>query len=144
MKNRILRTIAMLSLAAAISVATVSAQTRTHLEADIPFDFVVGEKTLPAGHYTIKNASRNLQEAILIRSKDGSESALIITGSVSGRTIQKSGKLVFHQYGDKHFLAQVWPSGTETGREVRESKTEQERVREMVRAIRTVEARGKN
>ena len=70
MKNRILKTLAIVGLMTAISITTASAYARTRVTAYIPFDFVAGEKTLPAGEYTIKNASRHLQDALRRAARD--------------------------------------------------------------------------
>jgi hypothetical protein len=144
MKNTILKTFTMFGLIAVISLTTVLAQAPVHLKADIPFDFVAGEKTLPAGRYIVRSASRHLQDALLIQSADGKKSALVVTNSMTGAPAQNRARLIFHQYGDKYFLVQVWSSGPVAGRALPESGGQRELDREMVKAVRMIETARNN
>jgi hypothetical protein len=139
MKNKILKTFSMLSLITVISLTTVSAQSPVQLKVDVPFDFVVGEKTLPAGQYSVRSASRYLQDALLIQSADGRKSALVVTNTITGKTGENRARLIFHQYGDKCFLAQVWSPGLITGRSLPETGLQRELDREMAKTVRTIE-----
>jgi len=96
------------------------------IQADIPFDFMVGDKTFPAGTYTF--AEPTITPGVLrIRSLDGHESVLVITQSVQeSRTPSDETKLVFTRYGDQYFLAQAWIVGEIEGRKFLKSRTESE------------------
>ena len=93
----------------------------------IPFDFQVAEKTFPAGEYFV---SRVLQPssaaALLISSVDGRHTTIRLTSPVQTLAVKKRGTLVFHRYGDQHFLFEVWPAGAQTGRVLPKSRTERE------------------
>ena len=71
MKKQTLRAVTMLVSIIALAFVTAlasSAQSRgQRLRADIPFDFVVGDKTLVAGEYSI-GQSMTTSERILVRS----------------------------------------------------------------------------
>lgn len=54
MKKVTLSAFAMLLLVTMLAVAPVHAQTKSQLKASIPFNFQIGNKTLPAGDYTIQ------------------------------------------------------------------------------------------
>ncbi len=41
----------------------------------------------------------------------------------------KQSKLVFHRYGDRYFLAQLWVAGSDSGRELAQSPREMEVAR---------------
>ena len=73
------------------------------VQANVPFDFTVGDRLLPAGTYTI--ASLN-SFVIVIRSKDNKFS-LMTTTSPDGNESAQGGKLVFDKYGDQYFLHEV-------------------------------------
>ncbi len=95
-------------------------------QTDIPFDFMVGDKTFPGGTYTFAQPTIT-GRVLLIRSLDGHESVLAITQSVQeSRTPSDETKLVFTRYGDLYFLAQVWTEGEIQGREFLKSGTESE------------------
>jgi len=97
-----------------------------HIRADIPFDFMVGDKTFPAGTYTFAEHGITLG-TFVIRSLDGRTSVMVITRGVQGSlTRPDETKLVFNRYGDLYFLAQSWIVGEIEGREFLKSKTESE------------------
>ncbi len=96
------------------------------IQADIPFDFMVGDKTFSAGTYTFTEPTITLG-TLLIRSLDSHESVLVITQSVQENlTPSDETKLVFTRYGDQYFLAQVWTVGEVSGLKLRKSSTESE------------------
>ncbi len=96
------------------------------IQADIPFDFMVGDETLPAGTYTFAHPT-TMPDVLLIRSLDGHESVVVITRGVQeSRTPPDETKLVFTRYGDQYFLAQAWIVGEIEGREFLKSRTESE------------------
>ena len=121
-------------IALAFATAVVSnAQSRAgKIKADIPFDFVVGDKTLAAGEYLIGQITSGSNAGILVRSSDGSQRAIRLTNAVSAAAPQKN-VLTFHRYGNTYFLAQVWTSGSVSGREVLKSKVERSTERELAR-----------
>jgi hypothetical protein len=61
---------------------------------------------------------------VLIQSAHGRDAAIIQFNSAEKLT-EQSPKLVFHKYGDRYFLYQVW-NGDKRGMELRESKYEKE------------------
>ncbi len=96
------------------------------IQADIPFDFMVGDKTFPAGMYTFTQPPPT-RGVLRIRSLDGPESVVVITRGVQERrTPPDETKLVFTRYGDLYFLAQAWIVGEIEGREFLKSRTESE------------------
>jgi hypothetical protein len=90
----------------------------------IPFAFTAGEATLPAGTYTIKRLSQT-SDALLIASVDGKASAAVqAAGTLERKRTSLPAKLVFHQYENAYYLAQVWAESSTVGREVSMSKAE--------------------
>ena len=127
MTRKSFRNIAMggLLMMVAMFAATASAQGQSlsdHVRGKIPFDFVVGDKQLPAGEYFIENAQSTSNIIMAIRSRHSVANALTIPVQV--RTPTDTAKLVFHRYGDQYFLFQVWQAGTTTGRAVPKSDAE--------------------
>ncbi len=124
--KKLSRVLSMSSLFVLLAVAPALGQSRSShkIQADIPFDFMVGDTTLPAGTYTV---STSAPDVLLIRSLDGHESVLVITQSVQENlTPSDETKLVFTRYGDQYFLAQVWTVGEVSGLKLRKSSTESE------------------
>jgi hypothetical protein len=121
MKRHLSLTLVML---AAFLLPAVSAQAQM-LKATIPFDFSVGQATLPAGDYVVSKPG-NSQNVLVIRAENGGGNAFAMTGSVTSASTNDNGKLVFNRYGSQYFLSQVWAAGSDSGHQLRPSKAERE------------------
>jgi hypothetical protein len=111
-------TVGLLTLAGAPAVRAASPE----LQALVPFSFSTGDTTLAAGSYTIERASGS-QGALMIRSQAGGVIFLAQRGEAA--VAGKSTRLVFHRYGDRYYLRQVWFSGI-SGYRVPETPEERE------------------
>ena len=111
--------------------ATSYAQSARRTVILIPFDFVAGEKVLPAGTYRIEPVRRDSYTAWEIQSTSASAGAVVMTSALGGNKAGAESRLVFQKYGETHVLAQVWPSSDMAGREVVQSR----RVRVTVESL---------
>jgi hypothetical protein len=130
MKNKLYSTLAMLSLFLMLGVASVQAQSRGKLEVSIPFQFQIGSQTFAAGDYSVKRLTQN---SILVRSADGQKSVIaLMPRAIQNEAGRKAAqeKLVFHQYGNQYFLAQVWMNRDGDGHELNISKAERQAASE--------------
>ena len=94
---------------------------------NIPFDFIVADKKLPAGEYSIGRAQQFSGDNVLaISSVDSGVKSFLLTNRVETLVPKDKGRLVFHRYGDQYFLFQVWPPGASTGRALWKSHSERE------------------
>jgi hypothetical protein len=129
MKKEILKGFTMLTLILAIALATavVSANAQSiGTVTNIPFEFVVGDKAMPAGKYKT-NAANSAGNVLLIQSDDRKNAVVRLTHTIQPtRSRGANACLVFHRYGDRYFLAEVWNGGDSTGRQL--SKSRQERA----------------
>ena len=104
---------------------------RKSLVANVPFQFNVGDTTLPAGEYTIAQTNPSSDCVVMqIRANDGSRSLLVQMSSVTGKTADGS-TLVFHRYGNKYFFAQAWIDGDSEGLSAPASRAERATRKEM-------------
>ncbi len=113
----------MVVIALASAVVTANAQASNKVVANIPFEFSVGYKTMPAGEYiaqTIASAS----DALLVQSVDGKSSALRLTEATIAKKNKSQARLVFHRYGERYFLAQIWVGADHSGRQLLKSQEE--------------------
>lgn len=137
MKKQTLKAVTMLVsiIALAFVTAVVSnAQSRGKMiRADIPFDFVVGNKTLAAGKYSVGQITTNSDGGILVKSRDGGHSALRLTNAVLVKAPRPRTSLTFLRYGNTYYLSQVWISGSAEGLQVIRSKAERAADRELAR-----------
>lgn len=113
-----------------IGMAVGSAQGQSlayKITAHIPFDFILGDKKLPAGAYSIARAQQNSGDSVLlISSVDSVANVFSLTSAVQTLEPKDEGRLVFHRYGDRYFLFQVWASGASTGRAFAKSRGERD------------------
>jgi hypothetical protein len=126
MKRQITKGFAMLMVTltlAAASAVVAHGQTTRRLAAQVPFEFVVGDKTMRAGECQV-NPLNDDGNVIVITNEDG-QRAIQLSSSAQRHDKQLAAKLVFHRYGSTYFLSQIWMAGEATGREL--PKTRQER-----------------
>ncbi len=130
MKKQALAILAMASLSLMLAVVPAYADPDSEVRADIPFDFIVGNNTYPAGSYAVQYIDP--QGVFLIQiGEDGSRLIVLWRNTVPAKSIHDNlPKLVFNRYGDQYFLTQVWAGGESNGREFRQLATERELAKE--------------
>jgi hypothetical protein len=116
--NRI-KAIALLAIANFAMAGTSFAQSNG-VRANVPFDFTVGNKLLPAGTYTIKEQSDHV---IVIQNHDKPIAMLSLVNGDSNRS-PNGGKLKFHRYGSQYFLSEILCDQANMNLQVPTSKTE--------------------
>jgi len=100
---------------------TAKAQSTYGVRANVPFEFNVGDKTLPAGKIRVREMTTN-SGALAISNLDKGQHAIRIAHAVNPNKADQA-KLVFRRYGNRYFLAQVWIPGYD-GLELNKSKSE--------------------
>lgn len=125
MKKALLRLTGMLALAFLAAPQIVRAQ--EPVLANIPFEFTAGQMTFPAGEYRVQKAGEN-SPVLLIQRTDRTVAALATSFAAAANERQAQTKLVFHRYGDRYFLSQVWVAGSSRGRELPKSAKEKEQA----------------
>ncbi len=118
----------MVMLATFIALAVGVGHTQDGIKTKIPFNFNIGAQEFPAGEYTLM-PELPLQHTMLLRNRAGQVVASIPTDSVQSAEGSGSTKLVFTQYGQQYFLAQVWSEGSELGQQLVKSHAEIETAR---------------
>jgi len=138
MKKDVLKGLTKIGLLAVIMIVAASASVKAQslqykLTADVPFDFTVSDKKLPAGKYSISRAQTSNGDLVLqIVSANGKENISRLTIPVITHKPMNQGTLVFNRYGNDYYLSEVWPAGGSTGRELPKSRTERELARKAV------------
>ena len=107
-----------------LMTAAASAQT-VHLKATVPFDFIAVGTTLSAGEYDIQSVGAE-EKVLVIRNRNSTKAILVFSTSAEALNAASSTKLVFHRYGDRYFLSQLWVEGDKLGRQVTPSSEENE------------------
>jgi hypothetical protein len=90
------------------------AQDTSGVVVKVPFEFVAGGKTLPAGTYSVGRLSPAIPSALIIDSKDNGAFALVLPIILDGDSAGHA-ELSFERVGDKYFLSKVGtPAGVYT------------------------------
>ena len=108
-------------LASACTAGSLQAQSR-EVRANIPFDFAVGSKQLPAGHYRFYTESN---DTLVIQGDAPGASALsrVYGADDSGRG---SSRLIFDRFGDRYFLREIQATSIAINAEIPASKLEKQ------------------
>jgi hypothetical protein len=138
MKREFLKGFTMLVLVVtlALTLAVVSANgqsTANRVVANVPFEFSVGYKTLPAGDYSVRSILSS-GNGLLIQSTDGNISALRLSEATRSIKEKPKARLVFHRYGQRYFLAEVWNGVDNAGRQLTKSQEERALASELMLA----------
>ena len=111
-------------LTAAVVLALGVANAQSRIVASVPFDFEVANRYMERGEYTF---TIDLSRATVLVQGHGSDSAAFaLSHSTQAGKIDQDAKLVFHRYGDRYFLSQVWSASMADGRELQQSRKERE------------------
>jgi len=104
-------------------------QVSVMVKANIPFDFAVGRMVQPAGDYTLNPQGAGYPATYLLQGADGRSGIFLLTNMAHWKGPEEPRtELVFHRYGDRYFLAQIW-MGTDIGRQLPVTKEEKELAR---------------
>ena len=107
-----------------IFAGKASAQIDGDLDAEIPFQFHVGTRELPAGKYRIHVLDEGSRRVMEITSTDGSTSALFQVQESDVKSAPAQSELIFNKYGDNYFLSKLYDEGDPSGSELIESRYE--------------------
>jgi hypothetical protein len=110
------------ALGVVVFAASLFAQT-TALRGDIPFQFYVGDKLMPAGHYTVSKVN---DTAIRLHLDDSDINRATITFAAQRNAPATNPTMVFRHVGNLYFLSQIWDGNGVSGRQVPMSKVRSE------------------
>jgi hypothetical protein len=106
--------------------AAANAQASRGIDVQVPFDFVAGQKQMPAGRYTVRRMRLDSETALLIRGEGKDAAAVVLTSSGDQNTTGAS--LTFRQHGERYFLAEISIPGTASVRELTKTRAERELI----------------
>jgi len=118
------RAILMLALMLVSTGAALAQLDTTRITAQVPFDFVVGDKAVPAGEWTVSSGPMN--GALLIQNRDAEFGVLSLPQKDESKKPAGSCVLVFHRYNNRYFLSGIKIEGSRITYRLPESKAEAE------------------
>jgi mono/diheme cytochrome c family protein len=98
-------------LVTAFTVAAVSAQVGQAVHFSVPYAFVAGSQTLPAGNYTF-SLSQSQSFRLMVKSESMDTFGVNIVAALNGpNELFRGGYLVFEKSSKAPILSEVWISG---------------------------------
>ncbi len=110
------------------STATAQAQSSNYMSANISFPFQAGSTRMPAGWYQVTLLTDHL---VRLQSQGPGKQASVmftVNPSQDGK-IQTNARLVFHRYGNKYFLREIWEADSKEGVQCAPTRDEKEILR---------------
>lgn len=95
-----------------------NAQGRDRIEVQIPFSFVLRERTLPAGKYVVERTDPGRPNMLTLKNVDKSVVRVILAQRVEKNNPSAASSLVFINRQGKLYLFQVWSAGSMNGAQV--------------------------
>jgi hypothetical protein len=111
---------------AAFSASRADAQSDRRMAFEVPFDFRIQGKRLPAGWYTVERLDQSNPAFLVIKAVHGSARRVFFTQRAEADGAGNVSMLVFTSYGDDRFLSKIWWGGDPNGRQLRRSDAERE------------------
>jgi len=93
--------------------------------ANVPFEFTVANKVMPAGQWTAQRATIG-EGMLLIRNLDANITVPSVTLPGESKTEARTCALVFNRYGDRYFLTAIKVEGDRETYRIPENKAEAE------------------
>jgi hypothetical protein len=119
-KQNLFPLLAVLLLATGLASAQLDRQA---VKANIPFDFIAGSASMPAGEYRVTVVSDLGTLSVIGGSAD---MTLVNSHAVQANAAAATTKLIFRRYGDQYFLYRIWVQGEDRGRELPQTRLEKE------------------
>jgi hypothetical protein len=126
MKN--IAAIALFIAANIIAAGPASAQSQT-VKATVPFNFTVGDQSLPSGTYTI-GSSVTSPDLLTLRSWENRVNIMTL-GHPDQNNPKNADELVFHKYGNQYFLSDIRSANSSMNIHIAATKAEK-RARKQV------------
>jgi len=105
-----MKTIYVRVLSAFFGLAALAAATRANeldqIIVNVPYEFVVAGKTLPAGTYRVNRTNDHDSRVLAITSFENRDGALLLSSDISP-TREGKPTLTFQRVGDQYFLSKI-------------------------------------
>jgi hypothetical protein len=116
------QTLQVASLCLLVTFAATLAQAQSRITVKVPFNFVISDRTFPAGQYSVSSSRGRLT----VQDSTGKPVFIGMANAVSGRRVGETGQIVFHCYDEHCFLSEFWTPTQEYGIQLLPSRYEAE------------------
>jgi hypothetical protein len=91
---------------AVLGATPKAAQVVDQIDMTVPFEFVISDKTLPAGTYRVNRVWNDNLEALVITNTENNASATVLPTEVESSAAKKP-QVSFETAGGEHFLSKI-------------------------------------
>ena len=81
------------------------------ITADIPFNFNLNGRTLPAGHYTVES-DFNTPNVLRLEDRKDSVHVIVMARPDTTDSQQRDNTIAFHKYGNEYFISSIRSVGS--------------------------------
>jgi hypothetical protein len=127
MKRRLIMMILPACLALMVGAGSALADVTGQIDANIPFQFHIGNTTLPAGKYIFHMMNGTDLMIMTVRSADDKYAQEFMVRPSLASTVPNHSFVEFKRYGHEEFLKRLFEAGAPTGAAVDESSREESR-----------------
>ena len=134
----------LIAIAAFTTVLTTNAfgQAGKTANANVTFDFQIGDRLYPAGNYRIESMNRQSDNILRIRSIGDANKNQMIVATLANAGKGQTPRLVFRKYGETYFLSEIFLDTEQWGYSIRPSRRQRENEKSLALAsLETVEVR---
>jgi hypothetical protein len=101
-----------------VAPGIANAQGRDRIEVQIPFSFVLRERTLPAGKYVVERTDPGRPNILTLANVDKGVVRVVLAQRVEKNNPSAASSLIFIKRQGKLYLFQVWSVGSMNGTQV--------------------------
>ena len=123
-------------LIATSALTVVSASAQRKAEVNVPFAFEANQVSLPAGHYQVLVSGTSLA---FINMNNRETQAMLLTRNEQANAIAETGRLRFHNAGNRYLLTEVQFAGSSIYSELLRQPKKERHVASNTHEGRTVE-----
>jgi hypothetical protein len=108
----------MLVCLSVILAGAAKAQSAHSFEVEIPFPFILGDRTLPAGKYLVQRIDPAKPNVLMFKNADARIVRLVLAHRVASESPSAVSTLIFKRRQEKLYLFQIWAGGDKDGNQI--------------------------
>lgn len=118
MQRRIANRLVMLVCLSVILTGAAKAQSSHSFEVEIPFPFILEDRTFPAGKYLVQRIDPAKPNVLMLKNADARIVRLVLTHRVESESPSGVSTLIFMRRQEKLYLFQIWTGGEKDGNQI--------------------------
>jgi len=118
MRKPIVNRLIMMVCLSVIVTGAAKAQSAHSFEVEIPFPFILEDRTFPAGKYLVGRIDPAKLNVLMFKNADAKIVRLMLTHRVESESPSARSTLLFLRREEKLYLFQIWTGGDKNGNQI--------------------------